>query len=225
MYVTETDPKKRRRAPSKRSLETRARIFDAAEALFAERGFEGTATRDIARQAEVTPALVSFHGGSKLALFEAVVERRATVLAEDRMTRLAALRAAGHPDLRALLESFSLPLLERARDGGPQWLAYARLVAIVSADAQWRSLTERCFDPAVQDFAQEIGRLFPGASRDQVAVGMVFSVSAMLSLVTSEWRIGALAGGGALRTLDSDRIAGLLDYCEAGLRALMSKAG
>ena len=77
--MTETDiaPPKRKRAPSKRSLETRARILDAAERLFAQGGFDGASMRDIAMAADVPVALVNFHGGAKEALFETVVARRA----------------------------------------------------------------------------------------------------------------------------------------------------
>jgi len=48
------EQKQRQRAPSRRSLETRARILDAAERLFAERGFEGASVRDIAQMETIT---------------------------------------------------------------------------------------------------------------------------------------------------------------------------
>ena len=54
---------------------TRERILDAAEALFASRGFEGAAMRDIAAGARLNPASLYNHFTSKQALFEAVLER------------------------------------------------------------------------------------------------------------------------------------------------------
>jgi AcrR family transcriptional regulator len=54
---------------------TRERILDAAEALFASRGFEGAAMRDIAAGANLNPASLYNHFTSKQALFEAVLER------------------------------------------------------------------------------------------------------------------------------------------------------
>ncbi len=47
---------------------TRARIRDAALALFGARGYDGTSVRAIADQAQVSPALVMHHFGSKEAL-------------------------------------------------------------------------------------------------------------------------------------------------------------
>jgi len=52
--------------------------------------------------------------------------------------------------------------------------------------------------------------------RTQIAEGFVFSVSAMLALLTSQGRINALGGGSASQ---DDQIDYLVRYCAAGLRA------
>jgi AcrR family transcriptional regulator len=65
------NPSDGRSAPSS----TRERILDAAESLFADRGFEGAAMRDIAAGANLNPASLYNHFTSKRALFEAVLER------------------------------------------------------------------------------------------------------------------------------------------------------
>ncbi len=61
---------------------TPARILDAAEALFAERGFAGTAVRDIAARCELNPASLYNHFESKQALYEAVLARGLVPLIE-----------------------------------------------------------------------------------------------------------------------------------------------
>ena len=60
---------------SDHAASTRDRILVAAEALFAERGFAGTAVRDIAARVELNPASLYNHFPSKEALYEAVLER------------------------------------------------------------------------------------------------------------------------------------------------------
>lgn len=53
----------------------RGSILDAAEKVFAERGFAGTAMREVARAANVSQALLHHHFGTKNGLYEAVKRR------------------------------------------------------------------------------------------------------------------------------------------------------
>lgn len=212
----------RKRAPSKRSLETKARIFDAAERLFAHRSFEGASLRDIAADAGVPVALVSFHGGSKDDLFHMVVERRAETLATLRLQRLAELKAGENPiTSRRLLECTLLPHLEMVIDGGPQWLAYVRLVAMVSADPRWHDISKACFDPTAAHFIDELARLYPNADKAAIATAYVFSVSAMLSLCTSVWRINVLSEKTSRADLGK-MTADLIDFCATGMHSVLS---
>lgn len=208
--------KQRQRAPSKRSLETRARIMDAAEQVFAAHGFDGASLRDIASEAGVQVALVNHHGGTKEELFWRVVARRAEELSTARLEALAARKARGPLTVNALLECFFGPYLEKAEVGGAHWFAYARLVAIVSADPRWRALTAHCFDPTANRFVSEICALYPQAPRQTISAGFVYSVSAMLALLTSRWRIGAL---GQDSSEISEHLDELVTYCAAGIDA------
>jgi AcrR family transcriptional regulator len=61
---------------------TRDRILDTAEALFAERGFAGTAVRDIASAVGLTAASLYNHFAGKEALYAAVLERGMRPLVE-----------------------------------------------------------------------------------------------------------------------------------------------
>ena len=58
------------RGPRKAGSEaTRQKILDAAEILFAERGFHSVSVRDITTEAGVDVALINYHFGSKQLLF------------------------------------------------------------------------------------------------------------------------------------------------------------
>jgi AcrR family transcriptional regulator len=61
---------------------TKKRILQIAEELFAERGFEGTRTRDIAARAEINISTLHFHWTSKEELYAAVYRRLLTQRAE-----------------------------------------------------------------------------------------------------------------------------------------------
>jgi len=61
------------RRPRRSSAEVRSRIVSAALALFAERGYGGTTTREIARRADVAEAVMFRIYPNKQSLFEAAV--------------------------------------------------------------------------------------------------------------------------------------------------------
>ncbi|WP_417415134.1 TetR family transcriptional regulator [Hoeflea sp.] len=214
----------RRRAVSKRSLATSLSILDAAERLFAECGYDGASVRDIASAAGAQIASISFHHVNKETLFERVVERRASELSQLRLEALSVRKQGDEPlTLEAVLSAFLRPYLEKAGAGDPQWLAYARLVAMVSADTRWHTISERCFDPTAGVFIAEIATLFPDADTTTIAVSFIFSVSAMLSLSTSRWRIEALAAASGNQPAMERLADDLVRFCAAGMRATLER--
>ncbi|MFO7982053.1 MAG: TetR family transcriptional regulator, partial [Desulfuromonadales bacterium] len=94
--------------------DTKERILDAAEGLFAREGFHGTSLRAITTRAAVNLAAVNYHFGSKDTLIEAVFERRLTPLNRLRLQRLdevkkRAERSGGKPETRDVLAAFIEP--------------------------------------------------------------------------------------------------------------------
>lgn len=57
-------------------IDTKQRLLDAAERLFALNGYQGTSLRAITAEAQANLAAVNYHFGSKEALLEAVLQRR-----------------------------------------------------------------------------------------------------------------------------------------------------
>ena len=76
--------------------EKQTAIINTAEKLFAVNGFDGTSVRDIAHEADVNVAMISYYFGSKEKLMEAVFEQRTNnirlkienLLQNDRLTHL-----------------------------------------------------------------------------------------------------------------------------------------
>ena len=67
-------------APTPVGDETRTRILDAAERLFAERGIEAVSVRSILAAAGVNVALAHYHFGSREGLITALLEARVAPL-------------------------------------------------------------------------------------------------------------------------------------------------
>ena len=70
------------------AIDTKERILDVAEHLFADSGFTATSLRDITSAAGVNLASVNYHFGSKEGLLSAVLHRRIGPLNERRLARL-----------------------------------------------------------------------------------------------------------------------------------------
>ena len=73
---------------------TKQKILDAAERLFARKGFHGVSIRDITALANVDVALANYHFGPKKNLLATVIERRAQVLNDERLHLLDEARRA-----------------------------------------------------------------------------------------------------------------------------------
>lgn len=69
--IQEKSPRKQQQ----RSLKTQQRLLDAAIEAFAENGFKGTSTRDIAERAGVHHPLITYHFKSKEVLWRAAADR------------------------------------------------------------------------------------------------------------------------------------------------------
>jgi AcrR family transcriptional regulator len=59
--------------------QSRDRVLDAAQSLFAENGFDGTSTKAIADRAGVATGLIFYYFGSKRELLDTLVEERTLV--------------------------------------------------------------------------------------------------------------------------------------------------
>jgi AcrR family transcriptional regulator len=83
---------------------TRAAILDAAEKLFAGKGFNGVAMSEIAAAAGVNQSLIHHHFGAKADLWTRVVERFDAAIPP--LTSRSLDRKAGRKDLEALISAF-----------------------------------------------------------------------------------------------------------------------
>ncbi|MDF2116791.1 TetR/AcrR family transcriptional regulator [Roseiarcaceae bacterium H3SJ34-1] len=71
------------------SADTRDKILDAAEVLFAERGYSAVSTRNITDKAGVNVAAIFYHFGSKQAVLDEIFKRRLEPINRRREAMLA----------------------------------------------------------------------------------------------------------------------------------------
>jgi AcrR family transcriptional regulator len=120
-------------ANAKKSSEasSRERLLDAAEALFAEHGFNGASVRQIVQQARVNLGAIPYHFGTKERLFKAVMLRRAVPLQVERERLLEVIASEGRaPTLEEILWAMLEPAFRANRDN----IAFRRLLGRASMD-------------------------------------------------------------------------------------------
>lgn len=94
-------------------INTKIKILDAAEVLFAETGFADTSLRQITSRAEVNLASVNYHFGSKKELIQAVIKRYLDVFVPLITDELKGIMETSEPvNLNTVFESFVQPLLQ-----------------------------------------------------------------------------------------------------------------
>lgn len=209
---------------AKTAASTRKRILDAAEKLFADRGFHGVSVREIAREAGVDVALVSYHCGRKNDLFETVFLRRAEMLNEERLQMLAACRKAAAPEsppLEAIIDAFTHPLLNRSARGSAGWKRFFALVAQVNNSPELAPIgMTKFFDPLVQEFIAALRDALPGAREEDIYWSYHFLSGALTLTFAETGRIDKLSGG-VCRSSDLDSVhERLVPYAAAGFRRL-----
>jgi AcrR family transcriptional regulator len=96
---------------------TKSKIMDVAEALFAKHGYEATSLRNITGAAKVNLAAVNYHFGGKETLLEAIYARRITPMNEERLSRLDALEKEHDVvPVESIVTVFVDPALKLSRD-------------------------------------------------------------------------------------------------------------
>lgn len=140
--------------------ETRERLLDAAERLFAERGLDAVSVRDITEAAEANTAAIHYHFGSKQDLIAATLERRADVLGTRRAELLDELEGQADLDLRSVVRALVRPTAElsTADEGGRNYVAF---LAALGSHAELMPVVVGLFDPYTDRFLQTLARVTP----------------------------------------------------------------
>jgi len=203
---------------------TRDKILDAAERLFARRGFYGVSIRDITAAAGVDLALANYHFGPKQELFAAVLERRAAILNDLRLAKLEECReraAPRAPSVEDVIDAFTHPLLERSAHGGAGWKSYFALIAQINNSSEFgASMMTRHFDVLVQHFMQTLREALPESDERDLYWSYHFLTGALTLTFAETGRIDNLSGG-VCRSDDLESVhERLVPFIAAGFREL-----
>jgi len=172
--------------------ETKDRILDAAEGLFARQGYRGTSLRALTTEAGVNLASVHYHFGGKEALLKEVLLRRLGPLSKRRQANLKRLRGepgAAAPCVRDVLRAFMAPTFVLC-EGLPNEGAFSLLIGRILAEPEepGRSYFLELVRPDLELFYACLKRAFPALPEPILLWRMHFCLGAMshaLSLRTA----------------------------------------
>ena len=170
------------------AIDTKERILDVAERLFADFGYTATSLRDITREAGVNLASVNYHFGSKEALLAALLERRFAVINERRLTQLDRVEASagpGRPGLEEIVRAFLAPPFEMRSEWGTSGQKFLRLVGRIHSETdEIRQVFIQLFQPVKSRFTAALLRALPDVGPDEVEWRVHFLVGAMAHTMT-----------------------------------------
>ena len=199
------------------AADTKNRLLDAAERLFAERGFSGTSMRALTQAAGVSVSAANYHFGSKEALLTASIDRVVVPMNEARFARLAELeRAAGDRplSLTGVLDAFLRPAIESRGD------ALRQVVARLFSDPPdvVAALKKNHFGEVFDRFLPALKRALPEQDPDRVALGFEFLIAVMVHVVSGQIETSLDPGSREVRD-DEELISAVIRFAAAGFES------
>lgn len=164
---------------------TKERLIDAAEHLFAQNGYHNTSLRAVTSKARANIAAVNYHFGSKEALITAVLERRLMPLNELRQQRLAAVRtraekAGTRPQVSEIMSAFVEPtLLFKAADINTHDFIALIGRSLAEPDTTIRAIFLRIVGPFFQEVFDLLAFALPEMDRATLHLRLHFIIGAL----------------------------------------------
>ena len=200
------------------SRDTKTEILDAAERLFAEKGFDGTAIREITRAANVNVAAIHYHYGSKEEVLRGVTDRVVGPLNNRRFELLDRALDDAQPyplSIEAILDAFIRPDIETLQELHKRGPTVAHFLGRTYMDP-----TPWIQQMAQEQFAEAQTRFFPVLTAalqhltvEEIAWRM-YRVAAVLIHLFATW-----PDDGLTETQADDTLAHLIRFLASALQA------
>lgn len=206
------------------SHDTKNVILDAGESLFSKRSYVDVTFRQIAGQAGVHISQITYHFQNKDRLLSQVVNRRATVLNDERMIMLRAYqRVVGEnglevePLVRAFLDPYFDKLIRIENQG---WRNYGALIGRIVWDPLVLSAFNTAYNEVAKHYLDAFTKAAPEIEEEYVHRAFQFLLSTMYSAGADNRRIDNLSDG-RYSSRDVDRIyAIIIPFVTGGFKAL-----
>ena len=169
------------------AIETKTKLLNVAEKLFAEKGIDATSLRNIIAEAGVNLAAIHYHFGSKNALICEVVARRVQPINEERLRRLEECENnhLTRPELlEALIRAFLEPLI-RVKLETPDRVQYTHRIVMQLQFGPGQSFESvfHLFDEIIKRFFAAFKKALPDLSQSELLLRFRFMVGTIHMIV------------------------------------------
>ncbi|MBA6391847.1 TetR/AcrR family transcriptional regulator [Colwellia sp. BRX10-3] len=208
-------------------MSTKNKILDAAESLFADKGFNGTSLREITSQAEVNLAAVNYHFGSKKELIKAVMSRYMNELSPRLEIALTQVCEQDSPSLIEVFSAFIDPLLSLNDFKNNGTSNFLQLLGRGYTDSQgflrWFLTTQ--YPGVIDNFVLAVQKAYPQLSAEEMFWRLHFTMGTVVFTMSSSDALIDIAKSDFERDLQiSDVIRNVIPYVAAGVGAPMPVA-
>jgi len=206
--------------------ETIDRILDAAELLFAEKGFSETSLRMITGKAKVNLAAVNYHFGSKNALIQAVFSRflspLSTLMEQGIKERDWHLEKNGAPEIEDILRLYTQSLLKIPTRNENGVSIFMRLLGLAYTQSQGhlRKYLEQEYTHTFRLFLKLVRDCTPELSKSERFWRIQFTVGSMAFTMSSIQPLTEILENRPGAKADPEIVVNyLLPFLVAGLKA------
>lgn len=202
---------------------SKRKLLDAAEQLFAEKGFEAVSVRDITQLAKANVAAVNYHFGSRDGLLTLVMMRYMTPVNEERIARLEVLERKWPGKLiplEEIIDALVRPLVTQVRKSELSERLFYKLMGRTFAQ-QGDGLPpqiEEQLRQVVQRFTRAFAKTLPAAAADDLAWRIHFMVGGMIHMLTHQEILQRLTQGASGAPPMEATMSRFLRFAAAGLR-------
>jgi TetR/AcrR family transcriptional regulator, regulator of cefoperazone and chloramphenicol sensitivity len=165
-------------APPRHRLdrETRDRLLEAGQRLFADRGFKKVTVREICREAGANVAAVNYHFGDKLGLYREVLQRAIAVM---RAITDAAREAGGRRSADDRLRSYITTYVRRLLGSNDRvWLHRLITREMTDPTPALDTIVEQGVRPRIEYLSGVIAEILGATPSDHVVLRCVASIQA-----------------------------------------------
>ena len=206
----------RKAVASEGVAQTIDRILLAAEAEFAERGFDGAGMKAISVRADVSQALLHYHFGTKDHLYAEVIRRRSKMINDERLALLDQVDIGAPDAIDRVLEALFRPPLGPMGGEKP----YARIFSgLVVGRERDQALVRECYDPTARRFIAALQAAIPGIGQGTAAVCYTLALGTLIAVIGRDGRLERLMGAPSL-TETEDMLRDLVRFAKGGINAL-----